>query len=491
MPCFIVVISTLHACGVPVAQTSSDGGSVVSDAGQDSPMVDGVDACKQEERDTGDAEPTGTRLQAGDALSVRGVTADGYVIFSDDVALRLAAVELTGGSTKSLGPLGSKFWVSVQGNVVFAWSSVASTGQGALSVWTASTGLHAIAPASYGLLAAASADGSQILYVDGVDATGTTGDVSMAQVDGTGAKKLLRGVHVAGCFPQLGFVGTFALSSHCDGNPGPSFSSAITSFSLPSLARTDLVTHAANYWSASATRVFASTSHGVLLVPIGGGPTEMVDKTGFIGQLSTDGQTTFYSTMSHAFRRSPAVAPSPTTLVQKDFGGLYSLSGDDAWALYYWSMGNDGSDLYLTGTAAHGTPTTLSSTTNAGIVGDAFTADSTHALYVTDVDPCNDSGALHARALDGTSDVILGHGVWLDRATSGGKVVFSENYLATGGLRFGRADIAVADTAHGGAATRVVSGADVVVQVTPDLDQVVYSWSLRPGSSGLYLARLP
>ena len=137
-------------------------------------------------------------------------------------------------------------------------------------------------------------------------------------------------------------------------------------------------------------------------------------------------------------------------------------------------------------------PTTLSSTTTAGIVGDPFTADSTHALYVTDVDPCNQAGALHARAVDGTSDAILGHGVALDRAISGSKVVFSENYVATGGLRLGRADIEVADTAQGGASTRVVSRADVIVEITPGLDQVVYSWSLRPGSSsGLYLARLP
>jgi hypothetical protein len=491
---FIAV--TMLACGVPETLVPVDGGarpmadSTAELKATDSPSMQ---ACATDQGSANpDVQPTGTRLQAGDALSVRGITTDGYVIFSDDAALELYAIPLTGGSAQSLGSLGGKYWVTVIGTIVFSWSNVTASGGGSLSTWSASTGLKPIASASYGLLAAVSADETQILYVDKLDATGTTGDVSMANVGGSNAATLVAGAYVAGCFPQFGFVGSYVLTSHCDGSPGPAFASTISSFSLPGAVRTDLVTHAANYWSTSGTQVLTSTAGGVILVPMGGGTPETVDTTGFIGLLSTDGSTAFYSTISHGFRRSPSASPSPVTLVPSDFGGLYSLSDDDNWAMYYWTMGMHGSDLYLAATNAPTAPATLSSSTSAGLVGDPFTGDSSHALYVTNVDPCTDAGDFHARTVDGTSDTVLGHEVWLDSALGNTQVIFNDNYVSTGGSRSGRADIELADTSTQATPTRLVSRADAVFEATPSHDQVVYSWSLRPGSSaGLYLVRLP
>src|ERR1700722_2605178 len=196
---------TMLACGGPETLAPVDGGArPTADSTADLNTTDSpsMQACATDQASpASDVQPTGTRLQAGDALSVRGVTTDGYVIFSDDAALQLYAIQLTGGSAQSLGSLGTKYWVTVIGTTVFSWSNVTMSGAGALSTWSASSGLNSIAPASYGLLSAVSADGTQILYVDKLDATATTGDVSMAHVDGSGATTLLSGVHVAGCFP--------------------------------------------------------------------------------------------------------------------------------------------------------------------------------------------------------------------------------------------------------------------------------------------------
>jgi hypothetical protein len=60
-------------------------------------------------------------------------------------------------------------------------------------------------------------------------------------------------------------------------------------------------------------------------------------------------------------------------------------------------------------------------------------------------------------------------------------VVFNDNYVATGGLRFGRADIESVNLAVSTTPTRIVSQADAVLDLSPAGDQMIYSWTMSPG----------
>lgn len=437
--------------------------------------------------------PVGTMLVAGNALSARGVTSDGYEIYSDDAALQLYAIPIAGGAPQSIVALGGKFWVTVVGQVVFAWSNVTDADVGALTVWSSVRGAHAISSASLGILGATSSDGTQILYVTNVDPQGLTGDVNLAGTDGTGATSLLQGQQLTGCFPQLGFAGPYAIASHCDVARGGGPSSTITSFRSPAWTRADLIGSAANTWSAdtAGTIVLVSTANGLLVVPIGGGPGTTIDANGFMGQLIAGGEMAVYGTTSGSLRLSSTTAPSPETLAPS-FGGFYAISPAQNTVLYYQNSSSAGTDIYLASTITPGTLATVLTVTNGAVNGDAFTADSTFALYSTSNDVCTGSGTFNGFSVAGSAPTLLGLNVWGDWSTTGAKVLFNDNFVATGGLRFGRADVESVDLATGPTPTRVVSQADAVVDLTPAKDQMIYSWSVEPGPlAGLYIIPVP
>ncbi len=432
-------------------------------------------------------------LAAGNALSARGVTSDGFEVYSDDAALQLYAISIAGGARQSIVTLGSKFWVTVVGQVVFAWSNVTDANVGALTVWSSARGAHAISSASFGILGTTSPDGSKILYVANVDPQGLTGDVYVAETDGTGATMLLKGQQLTGCFPQLGFVGSYVIASHCDVASGAGPSSTITSFGSPAWTRVDLMGSAVNIWSAdtAGTMVLVSTNKGILVVPIGGGAGTTIDPTGFTGQLIAGGKMAVYSTTSDTLRLSSTTAPSPMTLAPT-FGGFYAVSPDQGTVLYYQSSTSSGTDMYLVSTATPGQRTAASTVPNGAVDGDAFTSDSTYALYSTSSDVCTGSGTFNAFSVGASASRLLGHNVWSDWSAMGAKVIFNDNFVATGGLRFGRADIESVDLATSTTPTRVVSQADAVVDLTPAKDQIIYSWSVEPGAvAGLYVAPVP
>jgi hypothetical protein len=437
--------------------------------------------------------PVGRLLAGGNSLSARGTTTDGYEVFSDDAAFQLYALPIAGGPVQSIAALGSTFWVTVVGSTVFAWSNVTGYDVGALTAWSSATGAHAIAPASFGILGSTSPDGSKILYVANVDAQGVSGDVYLAGTDGSGATRLLQEQQLGGCFPQLGFAGSYVVVSHCDVPRGAGPSATISSFKGPGWKRVDLIGNAENVWSADSagTRVLVSTNSGILLAPIGGGSTMTIDGSGFMGQLVSGGQAVVYGTTSGALRRSPTTAPSPTTLTP-EFGGFYAIAPSQGTVMYFRQSTSAGGDVYLSSALTPGTPKTVCAAANGAVNGDAFTADSAYALYSTGNDVCTGAATFNAFPVTGAASTLLGHGVWSDRAATGSRVVFNDNYVATGGLRFGRADIESANLASGAGVTHIVSQADAVIDLTPAQDEVIYSWSVQPGPlAGLYIVAIP
>jgi hypothetical protein len=229
----------------------------------------------------------------------------------------------------------------------------------------------------------------------------------------------------------------------------------------------------------------------VSVVPIGGGAATTIDATGFMGQLIDGGKTAVYGTTAGALRMSSTTAPSPTTLAPT-FGGFYGVSPSQDDVLYYQNQASTGTDLYLVSTASPGAPLAISTVTDGAVNGDPFTADSTFALYSTSNDPCTGAATFAAFPVNGGSSIPLGSNVWGDSSATGAKVVFNDHYAATGGLRFGRADIESIDLAAGTTPTLVVSQADAVIELTPAADQIVYSWSLQPGAlAGIYVTPVP
>ncbi len=470
----------------------SDGGVVLS---TDSGIVqdDAPPGCPGPGAPSNVEAPVGKLLASGNSLSARGVTSDGYEIFSDDYAFQLFAVPIAGGPVQGIASLGSNFWVTVVGQVVFAWSDVSGADVGSLTVWSSAHGAHAIAPASFGILGASSPDGSQVLYLDNVDSQGQTGDVYVANSDGSGATRLLQGQQLNGCFPQLGFAGSYAVVSHCDVARGDGPSTTITSFQSPGWTRADLMTGAQNVWSAdtAATIVLVSTGNGLFVAPIGGGASTMIDSAGFMGQLISGGTMAIYSTTTGDLRSSAIKPPSPTTLASA-FGGFYGVSPSQSTVLYYQNQASTGTDVFLSSTLAPGKSQTLTSAMTGSINGDAFTADSSFALYSTGNDVCTGAAAFNAFPVSGGSAMMLGTNVWGDWSATGSKVVFNDNYVATGGLRYGRADIESVNLANGATPTHVISQADAIIDMSPAGDQIIYSWTVQPGAqAGIYVVPVP
>jgi hypothetical protein len=470
-----------------------DGGAaVIGDSGvvQDEPPP----GCPTPAASANAAPPSGQMLVAGNSLSTRGVTTDGWEIFSDDYALELYAVPVAGGAAQSIASLGGTFWVTVVGQVVFAWSNVNAGNVGALTVWTSAHGAQAVSSASFGILGSSSQDGSQILYVGNVDPQGQTGDVYMGGSDGSAQTALLKGQQLSGCFPQLGFAGSSVVVSHCDTPAGSGPSATVSSFRAPGWARTDLATGAQNIWSSdtAGTFVLVSTSGGVMVAPIGGGSTTMVDSSGFLGQLIAGGQTAIYGTTSGALRKSSTSSPSPVTLTSP-FAGFYGVSPSQNSVLYYQNQASSGAtDLFVSSTVTPGAPLTLTSATDGAILGDVFTADSAYALYSTGDNVCTGAATFSAMPVGGGGAIPLGTNVWGDWSTTGAKVIYNDNFVATGGLRYGRADLEAVDLSAGSSPTLLASQADAVIDLTPTRDHVVYSWSVQPGAqAGLYVVAIP
>lgn len=438
--------------------------------------------------------PVGTQVHVGGALTMREVTSDGWAIYSDNATLTLHAVPIAGGAPQDIVALGNDFAVSNWGKVVFAWSHKSAAGVGALTVWTAASGAHTLSQASLAPWVAASTDGSHILYLDKVDAAGQTGDLVTAGGDGSSPKVLLTaldGLQNDGCRALMGFAGTYALAGHCDAGAKQV---TISSFAMPSWTRADLATNAADNWSTdpAGTLLLTATSAGTIVVPLAGGAATTIDPTGGTGVLVDNGKSAIYGTSANALRRSPVSAPSPTTLVASGVGGLYAVSPDEKSVMFYKDLDpvHLVSDMYLTSAATAGAPMTLSATQTAGVFGDPFTADASHALYSTEVDPMLQTSTLNTLALSTQTSKVVAHDVSVVWAATGAKIVFSDHYAFSGSR--GHADVRTFDTSKGGDPTLIVNQADSEIFLSPAHDQIIYTWSLEDSArAGLYVAPIP
>jgi hypothetical protein len=438
--------------------------------------------------------PVGKQLLVGGALTLRDMTSDGWIVYSDNATLTLHAAPIAGGSPRDIVSLGDSFAVSVWGKVVFAWSHKNAAGVGSLTVWTSAGEPRAVSSASLAPWVAATTDGTAILYLDNVDAPGQNGDLVAAAGDGSSPEVILpalTGLSNDGCRALLGFAGSNALAAHCAGG---ATEATISSFAMPGWKRADLATHAAEDWSTdpAGTMLLTATSAGTILVPIRGGAPTIIDPLGGTGVLVANGQSAIYGTSTNALRRSAVISPSPTTLVPSGVGGLYSVSPDEKFVLFYDKLDpvHLVSDMFLSSATTPGAPLTLSATETAGVFGDPFTSDSSHVLYFTEVDTTSQIGTLNTLALGDRAPKVVSRDASVVWAATGAKIVFSDHYAWTGSR--GHADVRTVDTSKSAPPRLIVNQADSEIFLSPALDQVVYTWSLDDGPrAGIYVATIP
>src|SRR5262245_13167983 len=98
--------------------------------------------------DTAPTSPVGKQFLVGEALTLRGMTSDGWIVYSDNQTLMLHAIPTTGGARLDIVPLGNSFAISVWGKTVFAWSNKNDAAVGTLTVWTSDGGPRPVSSSS-------------------------------------------------------------------------------------------------------------------------------------------------------------------------------------------------------------------------------------------------------------------------------------------------------------------------------------------------------
>ncbi len=489
-----------HDAGIE-SETPMDSGfdstPIDTGTGFDAPLDTGVDAGPQ---------PVGTQLQTGNSLTLWGVTSDGFAIYTDDVAQMLYAAPLGGGPAALIAPVsasrGTFYYGFTTNKVALMWSAIGQSSLvGSLIVWSSAGGAHTLTTASRAFLAAVSSDSQHLVYLDHATSQGT-GDMLGAAVDGSGVTTLLAGLgDFQNCPPYPIFAGSnAAVVPHCD-NPDASFSGAtVSAFAPPAWTRTDVFTNVYPGVNAdpAGAQVLASGNAGLMVAPVGGGSSTLIDPIGAYGFFSSDGMSVLYNDNNGALKRSPIASPAPVTLVAGGVFGLLGLSPDQSSALSYQNFNPQTylTDLDLASTVSPGPITVLSSTATAAVpgsytLGNSFTEDSSHALYYTNFNVMSYVGTLTAFDVNTSSPTVLGQNSTAAWASGPSKVVFSDNYVALGGTS-PAVDIESVDTATSSSPTHVVGGANPQFYMSPAADQIVYTWSEQPGPrAGLYVVPVP
>jgi hypothetical protein len=486
--------------GATEAASAMDSGTR---AGDSSAATDSADASSDADANdgappVGAVPPNGIQLVKSSTVTMVGVTSDGYAIYMDNKSNAVSAIGLTAGSTPIVVSAGSaSSFQYVSGPVVLYWTALDMKEVGTLSSWTKAHGSQTIstsAIASFGTYAV-SADGSNVLYFDGIDETTLAGTVTVAST-ATGAKTaLLPSVSVTGCFGQLAFGGTTAIVSHCtapDGGAGPS--TAISSFTGPSWAQVTVAENVRQAFTVddAGAQVLVTGAASLAAYPVGGGAAKVIDTVAGVGAFSADGTSVAYTTPTSELKRSEIATPAPIKLAS-GLAGLLGLSPDANWALAYLTRDpNTGnSDLYLASAATPGAPTTLASMVSATVLGDAFTADSSHALFYANFDTSTLLGTFSSVSTSGGATTAYSQTASISYATSGAKALYNDNYNPNVGL-LGTADIHAVDTSKSAAPTLLVSQADMYFYPTAAKDRIVYSWSYDMGpSSGVWVLGVP
>jgi hypothetical protein len=489
-------------------------GSRVDDSSQEASTPASDDGGESGAPADGGARPSGTRLAIGNVLELEGITSDEYAVYIDGIASTLNAVPLAGGAPSEIATVDPTTVVAVVGPVVFFWTGVSQvTGAGALGIWTSAHGAQPLSTSSQvagvGIQAVSvSGNGGRVVFYDQLDPAGTSGDLDVASVDGTGKATLLTSLDLTAtspCYPVFRFAGEAVVAAYTEVGASASapFGATLSSFQAPSWTPTPLVTEAQCGLDVdrSGTLVLGATETGLFAFGLAGGAPLEIDPIGglglFVGAPDAGASGVVYTDGASELKRaSVSASPSPTVLVDGGLGTLVALSGDESWILadLQVDFSTGLSDLYLASASVQGSAIVLAAGATGAIVGDPFTDDSTYALYATEpADP--DAGtalSLFATASTGSTASAqartLAAGVGVAFASGGARVVYS----ASDPSNPREYDIFVVDLSTSAPPVPLVLLADSPFFVSPRKDKVVYTWSQTAGVfAGLYVLAMP
>ena len=421
----------------------------------------------------------------------------------------------------ALGLADNNEYVIVLGKTVLFQNDGTSNGVGHLYVWTSSmTAPTLISSASCSAtpgegLAAASSDGKYVLFFDGVDATCSTGTLTVAATDGSSKTALVPQIDLGGnlCSLMLAFGGDTAVAGYCvtGGDGGVVIDASlpeggltinvgtVSTFVPPSWAKTELVVGAQPGVTVdnAGTEVVLVDNAGTVVYPLDGGAPVTIDPTGQLGNytgtpgvLANDGGTLLYTTTNLNLARAATTAPAnPVALSDAGaFSDIFAVSASQSWLIGSLNTYDyPAVDLYLSSTLTPGPIATLAGTASGMLSGDAFTADSSRALFFSGAQS-NGSGTLNSVLLAGGSPAVVAANALSVFSPSGTKIVFSGNFEPNQGL----ADLLEADVSTTAAPKLLVSVIDPQPFMNAAKTTILYTWSYQAGaSSGLWALPVP
>ncbi len=518
-----------HDSGTPEGSTYEAGGPS-NDGGGPVPDTGGPNDAAQSH----DAAPSTNRIASGEYLVLWGVTGDGYAVYSTGASNpSFYAVSLAGGAPIAIAQTSGNGYpyAVVQQNVAFVYTNPDQYYVGPVTAWTSGGGAHQLSASSY-YATGASNDSTHIAYLDNVSEQSgdaglqIVGDLYGANADGSGAKLLQAGVsgwYVAGsssssnCYTYFSFAGSYAVLFACNQSGGTP-TEALWSYPSPGWQGAQIVANATSLsgFDNAGTQALVTTSAGLQSVQLGTGTATTIDPTGAAGLYTSDGKNVVYVTTMGALARSPVASPAPQQLVASGVQGLWAISPDDKSVLLFesYSAQTGLTDLYIASTAAPGNANPLVSAQtamvggpNSYMAGNAFSADSSHALFWSGVTiPMGQQyfpvlGTLQSGTSGTAAPAQLGKNSNAAWALGGSAIAFADN-LAMVGNSNATFDIEWADTSKTMPVTTVVKGAiastgGAPFYVSPAHDRVVYVGS-QPADAGdagsvldLYTAPVP
>jgi hypothetical protein len=496
--------------------------------------------------------PNGTPLAGGDSIRIWGVTSDGIVVFNDTAtggqyADGIYTVPVAGGTPTKIGTPSGSYFAATAGKVVVVWDGLSTNGVGKIHTWTQGgtyASLTAINIAANG--AAASPDGQYIIFEANSNTAATVADIVGAKVDGSGQTLLASQVDVGpgnftafvnGCVPNFGFpTSSTALVTSCATNPGDAGApnATVNSYAVASdggawgstsiVAANGLPTFSWDGDGGNGTTVFtATTAPDESLTPVTGGSATPVD-TKDVNQgdwtfiyVNRAGTSVLYNS-GGALYTSPTTSPTPATVQGTGVNYVRAISSDENWLIYTttWDKGapppaSFGSDLFVTKTTAGFTPIQLGTGTTNSLFGlsgpDQFTTDSSHVLWIENLDTSTGTGDFYAMSLPSGTPAKITTGQWQNWSATGAKVVYEDNCAlcsATAGKGLAYADIKSIDLSQANPSpTLVQAGADVPLTsglyglyMSPTKDRIIYTYSQNNPSgtgdgNGLYSIAVP
>ena len=451
---------------------------------------------------------SGTRLQMGTWL-LEGMTTDDFIVADDIVKKNISAVSIAGGAPKVIDAAAQS--LAMHGNAVFTWDTVDKTsGAGVGNIWTSANGAKQLASASLAGEAKINAEGTYIFYTDGTASDGSTTDLYVAKVDGSGAHKITTGTDVTNaCSPKGAFIaGNKLVLSHCESGNTPDggvTGARLTVYDAATGMGTDLDSGLANWLdiSKAGDKVFtADSGNGGLVYAIAGGKPTKIDSDVKDGFLLPDGSAVVYRTGAGALKRSAVSSPSPTALVMTGVNFLQryqigqevypAISSDGKYIIYSTNIDNMTglSDLFLASTATAGMPVTLNPDQKGALFGDAFTTDGSRAIFYTMCVNVQAVGGLIGKvntvATSGGAPVQNGKNVWVSYAGKGSTLVYDDNFKSA--KYHGRGDLFSVDSAKMGAmSTTYAPQAEADFYLTTDKSKVAFAVN-GVAAAGLYVA---